>query len=211
MTGSPARLEVDVWSDFLCPWCYVASARVEWLAADERIRLRRLPYELHPNVPTAGRSTALVYGHGDRERAERALGGFATLAAAEGLGWQVPDLVPNTRLALAVDEWLRRNDPDTHPRFHVGVFDELWAAGGEIGTDTALAAIVERSGGDPAAALDGARLAIEEGWLDASHAAATDRGVTGTPAFAFGDLVVPGLQDQAFFERIVDRLAARAG
>lgn len=34
-------LEVDVWSDFLCPWCYVASRRVEWLAADERVTLRR--------------------------------------------------------------------------------------------------------------------------------------------------------------------------
>ena len=55
------------------------------------------------------------------------------------------------------------------------------------------------------------RTGVAEGWLDASHADAIDQGVTGTPAFVFGELVVPGLQDQAFFERIVDRLVARAG
>lgn len=210
MSASGAVLEVDVWSDFLCPWCYVASSRVEWLAADERVSLRRLPYELHPNVPIGGRSTARVYGHGDPERAERALAGFATLSAAEGLGWQMPDTVPNTRLALAVDEWLRRHEPDVHPSFHTTVFDELWAAGGEIGTSDALAALVERSGGNGAEAIDGARIAIAEGWLEASHAGAVEKGVTGTPAFVFGELVVPGLQDQAFFERIVSRLISRA-
>ena len=188
-------LEVDVWSDFLCPWCYVASRRVEWLAADERVTLRRLPYELHPSIPPEGRSTVRGYGRGDRERAERALAGFVTLSAAEGLGWRMPERVPNTRLALAVDEWLRRHASEVHVPFHAAVFDELWAAGGEIGAEAALA---------------GARTAIAEGWLEASHLAATERGVTGTPAFAFGALVVPGLQDQAFFERIVDRLAARA-
>lgn len=122
----------------------------------------------------------------------------------------MPERVPNTRLALAVDEWLRRHASEVHVPFHAAVFDELWAAGGEIGDEAALGPIVERCGGDADAALAGARTAIAEGWLEASHLAATERGVTGTPAFAFGALVVPGLQDQAFFERIVDRLAARA-
>ena len=202
-------LEVDVWSDFLCPWCYVASARVEWLAADERIVVRRRPFELHPEVPLEGRPTARVYGHGDRARAERALRGFATLAAEEGLGWQHPERVPNTRRALGVDEWLRRNRPGVHPGFHVGVFDAIWAAGRDIGDDRTLAELVDRAGGDAEEALIGAADAVAGGWLEESRAEAQRRGVTGTPAFAFGQFVVPGLQDRPFFERIIDRLAAR--
>ncbi|MBA3873686.1 MAG: DsbA family oxidoreductase [Anaerolineae bacterium] len=44
-----ASVRVDVWSDFVCPWCYLASTSLEKLEAEAKIELVRHSYELRPN------------------------------------------------------------------------------------------------------------------------------------------------------------------
>ncbi|MEM9607642.1 MAG: DsbA family protein [Actinomycetota bacterium] len=203
-----ARLRVDVWSDFLCPWCYVASPRVRWLDADDRVEVVRLPYQLHPSIPVAGRLTADVYGRGDRERAEAALRGFAEMCEAEGLPWRVPTKVPNTQMVLAIDDWLRERDPDVHRRFHDLVFAALWAEDRDLTSSAVVAELVEAAGGP----VDDALVA---GSGEGAHArladlrqSANEVGVGGTPSFVFGQLVVPGMQAEEWFERIVTKMTA---
>lgn len=202
-------LAVDVYSDFLCPWCYVATARVSWLVDDPRVELTVLPYELHPGVPMSGRTTAEVYGRGDAGRAERALGRFAELAAAEGLPWRTPTRVPNTRALLGIDEWLRRHAPEVHPRFHDAVFAALWVDDLDLSEPDVVAGLVERAGAPVDDALAGGRSPEAATWLETHRRTATERGVGGTPAFVIGELVIPGLQDRSLFDRVIDRMAAR--
>jgi len=46
MTDAPIR--VDAWSDFVCPWCFLASTTLEKLKADEKIEIIWRSYELRP-------------------------------------------------------------------------------------------------------------------------------------------------------------------
>ncbi|MCA0456409.1 MAG: DsbA family oxidoreductase [Chloroflexi bacterium] len=46
MTDTPVR--VDVWSDFVCPWCYLAATSLEKLEAANEIEIVRRSYELRP-------------------------------------------------------------------------------------------------------------------------------------------------------------------
>jgi len=43
-----ASVRVDVWSDFVCPWCFLASTSLEKLEAEQKIELVRHSYELRP-------------------------------------------------------------------------------------------------------------------------------------------------------------------
>jgi predicted DsbA family dithiol-disulfide isomerase len=46
MAGTP--VQVDVWSDFVCPWCFLASTSLDKLETEEKIKLTWHSYELRP-------------------------------------------------------------------------------------------------------------------------------------------------------------------
>jgi predicted DsbA family dithiol-disulfide isomerase len=51
------RLEIDVYSDFVCPWCFIGSRRLETALqsiGETHILMRHRPYLLYPNVPSDG-------------------------------------------------------------------------------------------------------------------------------------------------------------
>ena len=43
-----ASVRVDVWSDFVCPWCFLASTSLEKLESEQKIEIVWRSYELRP-------------------------------------------------------------------------------------------------------------------------------------------------------------------
>jgi predicted DsbA family dithiol-disulfide isomerase len=41
-------MQLDVWSDFVCPWCYLAYTSVEKLASTHPVEVAWHSYELRP-------------------------------------------------------------------------------------------------------------------------------------------------------------------
>jgi predicted DsbA family dithiol-disulfide isomerase len=93
--GRRRRLKVEIWSDVVCPWCYIGKRRFETAlagfdgAADVEVTWRS--FQLNPEQPRGTRTT-----HGEYLRAK--IGGsleqvqamndrVTTLAAAEGLDY----------------------------------------------------------------------------------------------------------------------------
>ena len=58
-------------------------------------------FEIHPEIPPEGRPVADLVG----PYYERAKSSFRQMAAAEGLGINTPDIVPNTQAALKAAEF----------------------------------------------------------------------------------------------------------
>jgi predicted DsbA family dithiol-disulfide isomerase len=54
----PKSLKIDVFTDVVCPWCLVGSARLDKavadLPADVAVEIENHPFYLDPNVPAAG-------------------------------------------------------------------------------------------------------------------------------------------------------------
>ena len=52
------QIQINVTSDFICPWCYIGEKRlaraVEGLPAGIDVRLQWLPFELNPDMPAEG-------------------------------------------------------------------------------------------------------------------------------------------------------------
>ena len=51
-------MRIDIWSDVVCPWCYIGKKRLEkaiaLLEGEVRPRIRWLPFQLNPDMPKEG-------------------------------------------------------------------------------------------------------------------------------------------------------------
>jgi predicted DsbA family dithiol-disulfide isomerase len=97
-------MRVDIWSDVVCPWCYIGKARFEQALSDfthrDEVEVVFRSFELDPDYPKDERETAvsmLSRKYGIPEAQARAADArVAELAAAEGLGFDSGRPVGNT-------------------------------------------------------------------------------------------------------------------
>jgi predicted DsbA family dithiol-disulfide isomerase len=89
---------VEVWSDLICPWCYLGKRRLEQalerFAHRDRVDVVWRSFELEPDAPktAAGRASLLVTRYGMTEQAVAERDAHMTALAAEaGLAYR-PDL-----------------------------------------------------------------------------------------------------------------------
>lgn len=87
---------IEIYADFICPWCYIGLDRLARLAKDRSIRLHWNPYLLRPDIPEGGVLLTSLLPPARLERAEAAV---RKAAQAAGLPLNRPVLVPNTRQA----------------------------------------------------------------------------------------------------------------
>lgn len=202
--GEPGRdaPEILVWSDYICPFCYVGLERAAWLERRFGASIEWRPFELHPEYPPEGIPYAQLerrYGT-DFGRRLAAMFDEAGLAHAPRL-----EKIPSSRRALMLGELAREQGvlEVLHPR----LFDAFWARGLDIGDPRVLVAE-----GTAAGLLEQEILeAIEErSYLERVERqtdAAIESGAGGVPAWLIDDRVlVPGAQPDEVFERILTRM-----
>ena len=96
-------VHIDIYSDPVCPWCYIGKRRLErTLSArdDLKVDIKWHPYLLNPDMPLSGmdQTSYLIYKYGGLERAIK----FQDIISETGQG---------ERLALNFDQI--RNTPNT--------------------------------------------------------------------------------------------------
>ncbi|PHV32286.1 isomerase [Janthinobacterium sp. BJB312] len=92
MKNNPQTLVVDIWSDFVCPWCWIAKRRFEKaLAAFEHrdaVQVRLRAYRIAPGHPAEPIKAALLKKFRDPLAAEGMLYSVQSHGAAEGLDYR---------------------------------------------------------------------------------------------------------------------------
>lgn len=92
-----APLTVEIWSDVVCPWCYVGKRRLERALAEfdhrDEVEVVWRSFELDPNAPperetSSAEHLASKYGM-SVEQAERSNAQMTELAAGEGLEYHL--------------------------------------------------------------------------------------------------------------------------
>jgi predicted DsbA family dithiol-disulfide isomerase len=193
-------VQVEVWFDYLCPWCYLATDRVRYLRDRHGLDVRWRPFELHPEIPPGGADLAGRPGSGSAIR---------RLADEAGLPIAPRRRSNNTRTALAFSTWAAP-DPGWEG-LHRGLFHAYWAEGADLEDPDVLVGVATEVGIDPAHS----RQAIEAGAgmtaVHDSRTAAMDLGIGATPGWHFGDGVVfTGVHPDAVMDRIVGRALERS-
>src|SRR5690606_14782096 len=90
------RLDVDIWSDVVCPWCYIGKRRFERAVgevADEiDVSITYRPYQLDPTAPPGSTQPvreAYARKFGGPERAAQIIDHVTRTAAGDGLGFRL--------------------------------------------------------------------------------------------------------------------------
>ncbi len=187
------------WYDLLCPFCYVGQQRNTIFEA-HGFAVIELPFQAHPEIPAGGRAV------GERSGALVKRIEAEAEAAALPLAW--PARLPDTRMALAAAEWVRRHVPDSFPAFQKALFAAHFALGQDLGDR----AVIDRHAA--AAGIDVAALhaALDDGsahaLVDQSEALGRRLGVQGTPAWLVAGRLIPGLYPREQFETLLRNPAA---
>jgi predicted DsbA family dithiol-disulfide isomerase len=181
---------VEIWSDLVCPWCYIGKRRFETALADfdhaEEVEVVWRSYELDPGAPADGSSVDLVehlaakYGR-DRATAATMMDRVTEVAAGEGLTYRM-------------DIARRGSSFDGHRLLHAaaeqGLQDELgerlfrayFTEGVQLSSRDELRRLAAEVG------VDASVLDDDTTYAEAVHddvRTARDLGVNGVPFFAF--------------------------
>ena len=201
-----ASFPVTVISDYVCPWCYIVSARVERMEQEWDVDVRWWPFELHPETPPEGRPVDELLrrmGRGERYRQH-----LREYAAAAGLPLVSTRWLPNSNLALQLAEFAR--DRGRFAAVHAGIFRAYFAEGRNIGDPEVLEEVAAQAGLDVrewrAARLTGEyALRVAE-----ATRIAREKGFHSTPTMILGNrLLITGAQEYDVYADALRRLGAR--
>lgn len=184
-------VEVFFYGDYVCPFSYVADARLRRLREeDPGVSVHWRPLSIHPAVPADGLPVdQLGYEPGEWTRVSREV-----RSQAEELGVPVdlPDFIANSHEALQAGEFAKDVGGDAFRRAHQAIFRAYLVEGKNIGRRDVLLEVCEGAGLDREA-LDGAleddRYADELRRVDRE---ASRYDIEGTPTLLFGRHKVVG-------------------
>jgi predicted DsbA family dithiol-disulfide isomerase len=212
-------VDIQVWSDVICPWCYLGKTRLEKAIAafpgDVTVTFRAYQLDASPVPPGQPIKEALAAKFGGAEQADQMFGHVTGVAAADGLVLDFDKAIAaNTFDSHRLIAWAAGQDRQAdmlaalqHAHFTEGV---------DIGSRPALAAVAGSIGLDEAAALAYLDSDAGTGAVNADLAEARELGITSVPTFVIdGKYAVQGAQEPATllsaFEEIARREAVDAG
>jgi len=206
---------VEIWSDVVCPWCYIGKRRFERAVAafGPPIEVVWRSYELDPGAPPVRTGSSV-------ERIARKYG--MTVDEAEAQHRRITDLAAAEGLDYHLERARGGRSFDAHRLLHLarqrGIQDAVkermlagyLQEGVAIGLPEELAPLAVSAGLDPAeveAVLSGDAYGDE---VRADEARADALGITGVPFFAVdGRFAIPGAQDSETIGLILERAWAR--
>lgn len=209
--GRPAALEIQLWSDVVCPWCWIGETRLRraldqtGLTPETRVTMRA--YQLDPAA--SGRATVPAYlaaKYGRTLEQAREMAGQPAALAAE-LGLEIDNeraLVVNTGAAHQLIAFAKTEgrDLDLMSRLHRAHFSE--------GADVSDLAVLVHAAGDVGLDEAEAERALQTGAFAGSVTEdlqeARRIGVQGVPFFVLARrFAVSGAQPIETFVAAIDR------
>ena len=218
-TMSAPTLRVEIWSDVVCPWCYIGKRRFESAVAelDGEIDLDVVyrPYQLDPTA-SPGTSQPVIDAYakkfGGPEQARAIIDRVTEEAAGEGVEFRMDRaLRANTLLAHRL-LWLAElpGSPVDQGELKERLLQAYFVDGLDIGDPEVLADCAAEIGFPRQDAIDflesdGGSSEVA-GYLEQ----AMDAGISAVPTFVIdGQWAIPGAQDADTFVNVIRRLRDR--
>ncbi len=204
-------MQVEIWSDIICPWCYIGKKRFEMALADfakrEKVRVTWRSFELDPNAPRQPPDTQV-------EMLARKYG--VSRQQAEAMNSRVTSVAMEIGLEFHLNKARPGNTFDAHRLLHFATSRQLgniaterimhayFCEGSMVGDRMALAALAPEFGIAESEALTILESDAYSAQVRADEARAAKSGVTGVPFFLFDEKIsISGAQSvEVLFETL---------
>ena len=222
MASIVSLVKVEIWSDVVCPWCFIGKRRFE--AAVARLREKGVTepidvvfraYQLDPTAPV-GAPTPVVDAYakkfGGAERAIQILNHVTKVAAEDGIEFNMDiALRANTILCHRALHWALVNfGSEKQNEFKEALLTAYFTNGKDVGDIETILASAESVG----LSVTELRKSLEtdEGINEVRQdfEAAIDMEISGVPCFVIdGRYMIPGAQDVDVFEQVLERVLSK--
>jgi predicted DsbA family dithiol-disulfide isomerase len=211
-------LVVDVISDLICPWCFVAKRRLEKASSilGKTVEMRWHPFQLNAEMPIGGRDRRLYRSakFGSWEQSQRLDAQVAAAGAEVGIRFRhdLMQRTPNTLRGHVLLAAALKEDLHTQNLVAERLFQAYFLNGEDVG-DPAILLGIAREFGVAAIArledLDSPALVSEVKTAERKAAAA---GVQGVPQISFqGTLVANGAQKEELLADSIRQILGTTG
>jgi predicted DsbA family dithiol-disulfide isomerase len=211
-------MRIEIWSDVVCPWCYIGKRRLEQALASfphaDRVEVVYRSFELDPTAPQVGHESirsalAHKYGLGE-EQARQMMDRVAGIAAEVGLTFDYEDAThtktvdAHRLLHLALDQGVQHE-------LNEALLSAYFTRGESMGDHDVLRKAAVDVGLDPARVDEVLGSAEYADAVRADIAQARAYGATGVPFFVVDQKYgVSGAQPTEVFTQLLERAWADA-
>ncbi|MEJ7800448.1 MAG: DsbA family oxidoreductase [Ilumatobacter sp.] len=218
---SAPAIQVEIWSDVVCPWCYIGKRRFEAAVAelgDEvQLDVSYRPYQLDPTA-SPGTSQPVFEAYtkkfGGPEPAQAIIDPVTPAPAGAGLGFRLARAQRANSLLAHRLLWLaeQAESPVDQTVMKERLLQAYFVDGIDIGDPDALAECAAEVGFDRDAVITFLESDRGRAEVAAFIGDAAELGITAVPTFVInGQWAIPGAQDSETFvnllRRLIDELA----
>ena len=216
---SAPAIQVEIWSDVVCPWCYIGKRRFEEaaaeLAGEVDFDVVYRPYQLDPTA-SPGKSQpvfdAYVKKFGSPERATELIDTVTEHAAGEGLEFRMDRALRANSLLAHRLLWLAEqpDSPVEQTVLKERLLQAYFVDGVDIGDPDQLADCAAEVGFDRHTILEFLESDRGRDEVAAYLGQAAEAGITAVPTFVInGQWAIPGAQDADTFVNVFRRLSEK--
>lgn len=202
------ELRVTVFSDYICPFCYVGHHRLMRLRDSYDLKINWCFVEIHPETDAAGEPVSSL----DYPSAywDELMHNLETVAEEEGVDIVEPSFTTNSHDALLLSEAAKQLGRDIFYRLHENLFSAFFTGQVNIGDRDNLRTIAHDCGVDDEL--------IEAAWSDEKYQqrllhnynVARRHEIQAVPGFIFGERKLSGVVSEEVMRSAAAELASTA-
>jgi len=179
------ELLATVFTDYICPFCYVGDVRLDRLREDYDLKINWCFLEIHPETPPEGMESSCL-GYAD-PKWQQMMDNLSRLAEEEDISFRPQTYTTNSQQALLLAEAAKEDGAEVFYVLHRRLFEAFFTDGLNIGEQAVLEQLARESGVSEAVL---ARAWTEDKYLQRLKqylAAARELDVTATPTIFFSE------------------------
>ena len=209
-------IRLDIFSDPVCPWCYIGKANLDRALAqhaDHPFAILWHPFQLNPDMPPEGvPKRAYLEAKFGKDRLVAMNDRLREAARAAGLSLDpdLPQRMPNTLDAHRLIHWAGIEGRQTAAK--TALMHAYWTQGRDIGDPATLAAIAGEVGMDQALTARLLATNADRDDIAARDADARQKGVNAVPTFLVAQqYVLSGAQPDTLWHQVIAELSTPKG
>ena len=130
-------MKITVYYDYICPFCYITSQRLDILSEEFDLDIEWKGIEIHPEYPSQGKK------RGKTAKSVRFAEIINEAAKEDSLKIKLPGFATNSRLSLEASEFAKTRN--RFKEFHTGVYEAYFLEKQNIGDINVLLDVAEKA------------------------------------------------------------------